>query len=242
MLKYNWLSVHRVSTLMGIGACVLSGLGLLIASRGVEWSIVRSFGTLAVTAGGSWLLLLCRPPTVLVLGPSTAEVLEWYLDLVVWLAPLRVVTLLRPEAAETEHEAETQRQRATLDCLRTADPRRWEAVVSQLMDIAPIVVIFGLVDTLALRTELQVACSPRIGYKTVLLSLTGANPILEELKRTGSIPADCPIRPIVLISAFSLLRQITGSLETMPRPGRPIAPREQFYEDWAQMRAQDRQS
>jgi len=228
MLATSCLSIHLKSTLFGITACFLIATIMLVIGyhndMGQALPVVVFFSTIGI----SWILLLIRPPTIFILGKSDSEAFRQFLGLHGWLSPLRVVCLLDPNKAETEYQAKF----ANFDCLRTRSGKKWVEVVRFLMETAPIIVIDGMDVSPLVIKELEWALTAGYAYKTILLrrSYSSQNPpALQALIDNGKLPPGVNIRPVFHTGLLSILHQLTQSLESMPKPGRPLSKKEQYF-------------
>ncbi|HVR97935.1 MAG TPA: hypothetical protein VMW27_15055 [Thermoanaerobaculia bacterium] len=184
----------------------------------VSWwlSSVRPLAVLAaVVAFQIWgIVRIATPPAVVFLGTSDAADLEWHWTLLHVARPLRVVSCLNVENAETRAKSRDM----TLDCLRCPYEEGWWRSVQLLIRLTPLVLIDATVVTPALEDEARSLLDSELAFKCI--ALCGPQGERDLLDSVGA-----PKGLLCAISVNAALHLVTEILSRgdFPTPSRPVS-------------------
>jgi hypothetical protein len=168
------LSFARVTLFYG-------GIGAFIVAV-----LARELLGLAVAASPFALLLWMHvrtttPPVVLILGTSTHSSIRRQRAIKRKVSPLRVVSLLDADVPWDEN----LKNEMALDCFRTTNQDDWWLVITQLMEVAPILAIDAAADTSGVLREGRHIFGAGLTHKCLFLTPEdGSAPILDRLLPT----------------------------------------------------------
>lgn len=195
-------------------------VGALLGFRSV-WAI----GSALIVATGGLLLgarllswLHSRPPSVVVLGSSTAACIHLQGKIARAIAPLRAVSLLAIEDIELESKSLPPSR----DCLRTIWNDGWHQIVEELCRMAPLIIIDSRRITEPTLRELRLLIDQGWLSKTIVTNESdGSSPLLEAMNLNPTEPAiDC-VHPAEIVHAvwkkFPSLARTPRLVCTKPR-------------------------
>lgn len=161
------------------------------------------FPVTALAVIGLLCLTLFPVPVAIVFSSSTDKQLRWALSLKRFTSGRRVISLLdtgylaiKPRISDA-WLITLMRSGSLTDVLRTSDPHRWQAVVRELIEISPLVIVDTRLCTPALLFEASAMLTPKYAYKAIFIRADdGTSPVLEQLLAEGSISADFQVRVV----------------------------------------------
>lgn len=171
------LSLARVTLFYG-------GIGALIVA-----ALAREWLGLAVAASPfvliSWMhVRTTTPPAVLILGTSTHSSIRRQRAIKRKVSPLRVVSLLDTGVPWDESLANEM----ALDCFRTTNLEDWWLVITQLMEIAPILAIDAAAETSGVLREGRHIFGAGLTHKCLFLTPEdGSASVLDRLLPTHGV-------------------------------------------------------
>jgi hypothetical protein len=176
------------------------------------------------------LTLFPVPPVAVVFSSSTDKQLRWALSLKRFTAGRRVISLLDTGFLAVKARVSDAwlitllRSGSLTDVLRTSNPNRWQAVVRELIEISPIVIVDTRVCTRALLFEASAMLTSEYAYKAIFIRADdGTSPVLERLLSEGSISADFRAHVVKEGELGELLQRLLVSRNTLPKPGTAAA-------------------
>lgn len=166
------------------------------------------------------------PPVAVVFSSSTDSQLRLALSLKKFTGGRRVISLLdtgylniKPRINDV-WAITLLRSGSLTDVLRTSNPNRWQAVVRELIEISPIIIVDTRVCTPALLFEASTVLTADSGYKAIFIRADdGTSPVLEQLLSEGNISSDSRLRVVKESELGELLRTLVVSRGTLPKPG-----------------------
>ncbi len=172
-----------------------------------------------------WMGFLCFtlflvPPTVLVFSTSTDERLRWVLALKRFAGGRRVISLLdtghmsvKPSVTDL-WAIMSRRSLALTDVLRTSEDGNWQAVVKELIELTPIVVVDTRVFTRACLFEAATILMPQYVDKAIFVSKEdGSCPLLAQIPR-----ADLRVNIVKEDELGQVLRRLVTSKLGLSKP------------------------
>ena len=173
--------------------------------------------------------LFLVPPTMLVFSTSTDERLRWVLALKAFTGGRRVISLLdagymtlKPRVNDI-WQFLSRRSMALTDVLRMSEASNWQAVVKELIEVTPLVVIDTRVYTRALLFEAATMLSPQYAHKAIFVSEEdGTCPVLEQLFAERALPSNLRVCIVKEDELGQMVRRLIacsfkpGSIAAMP--------------------------
>lgn len=159
------------------------------------------------------IIRITTPPAVVFLGTSDVADLKWHWTLLFLARPLRVVSCLEL----TNAQAPVGSWNLTFDCFRSSNEGWWETVQA-LLQLTPLVLIDGTVDTPALEREVRSLLVSRQAWKCIVLH--GLNGECELLDAVGA-----PKGSFCTLSTDAVVPVVTQILARgeLPSPGLPVS-------------------
>jgi len=171
--------------------------------------------------------LFLVPPTALVFSSSTDRQLRWALSLKRFTGGRRVISLLDTGYMEVKPSIGdiwsiiSKRSGSLTDVLRTSDTDNWQAGITELIELSPIIVVDTRVCTQALLFEASTMLRPEYAYKAIFVSEDdGACPVLEKLIDEGFISSAHLVSVVKEEELGRQLQRLVRSRDTLPKPGR----------------------
>ena len=166
------------------------------------------------------------PPVAVVFSSSTDSQLRLALSLKKFTGGRRVISLLDTGYLNIKPRIKDLwaitllRSGSLTDVLRTSNPNRWQAVVRELIEISPIIIVDTRVCTPALLFEASTVLTAGSGYKAIFIRADdGTSPVLEQMLSEGNISPDSRLRVVKESELGELLRALVISRDTLPKRG-----------------------
>ncbi|HYG81322.1 MAG TPA: hypothetical protein VD861_13085, partial [Pyrinomonadaceae bacterium] len=152
-----------------------------------------------------WLRIrTTTPPAVLLLGASTHSSIRRQQEVKARVSPLRVVSLLEVDIPWDRGLGPEM----ALDCFRTSNEDDWWAVITRLLEMAPVIVIDAAAETAGVLREAKHILTTGIERKCLFMTPPdGSAPVLD-----GLLPAAGPVRQKLRLARYEEAPRVIAAM------------------------------